>query len=57
MEVKEATEHRAIADILFLDSENKVVARMENYESVIDSGLNKAFRRNQLGQPAVTGST
>jgi NAD(P)-dependent dehydrogenase (short-subunit alcohol dehydrogenase family) len=55
-EIKEATEHRALADIFFLDSDGKVVARMENYESVIDAGLNQAFRRNRLSQPAVTGS-
>jgi acyl transferase domain-containing protein/NAD(P)-dependent dehydrogenase (short-subunit alcohol dehydrogenase family) len=57
VEVKHATEHRATADILFLNSENKIVARMKNYESVIDIGLNKAFRRNQLGQPAGAGSS
>jgi len=56
VEVKESTEHRAIADIFFLDSEGKVVARMENYESVIDAGLNQAFRRNRLSQPVSIGS-
>jgi len=55
VEVKESTEHRAIADVFFLDSEGKVVARMENYESVIDAGLNQAFRRNRLRQPAAAG--
>jgi NAD(P)-dependent dehydrogenase (short-subunit alcohol dehydrogenase family) len=57
VEVKESTEHRAIAAIFFLDSEGKLVARMENYESVIESGLNEAFRRNRLGQPATAGQT
>jgi hypothetical protein len=56
VEVKESTQHRASADIFFLDSEGKVVARMENYESVIDAGLNQAFRRNRLSQPVSIGS-
>ena len=51
-EVKESSDHRAVADIFFVDSTGNVVARMENYESVIDAGLNQAFRRNQLGQPS-----
>ena len=55
VEVKQSTEHRAIADIFFLDSEGKVVARMDNYESVIDAGLNQAFRRNRLSQPVSIG--
>jgi hypothetical protein len=42
----------ASSDIEFLDRHNgKLIARLENYECVIDSSLQKAFRRNQLVQP------
>ena len=53
-EVKESTSHRAVADIFFVDLSGNVVARIENYESVIDAGLNQAFRRNRLGQTAAS---
>jgi acyl transferase domain-containing protein/acyl carrier protein len=39
----------ARADIDFLDPEGLVVAQIQDYECVIDPGLNQAFRRNQLG--------
>ena len=42
----------ASADIEFLDrTSGKLIARLENYECVIDPSLQKAFRRNQLAQP------
>jgi acyl transferase domain-containing protein/acyl carrier protein/NAD(P)-dependent dehydrogenase (short-subunit alcohol dehydrogenase family) len=44
--------HGASADIEFLDrTSGKLIARLENYECVIDPSLQKAFRRNQLAQP------
>ena len=44
--------HGASADIEFLDrTSSKLIARLENYECIIDSSLQKAFRRNQLTQP------
>ena len=44
--------HGATADIEFLDrSSGKLIARLENYECVIDPSLQKAFRRNQLAHP------
>jgi len=43
--------HNACADIEFLDrSSGKLIARLENYECVIDSSLQQAFLRNQLSQ-------
>ena len=39
----------ARADIDYLDADGVVVAQMQDYECVIDAGLNQAFRRNQLG--------
>ncbi len=45
-------QHGASADMEFLDrSSGKLIARLENYECVIDPSLERAFRRNQLPQP------
>ena len=45
-------EHGATADMEFLDrSTGKLIARLEEYQCVIDPSLQKAFRRNQLSQP------
>ena len=42
----------ATADMEFLDRHTgKLVARLEDYECVIDPSLKKAFQRNQLAQP------
>ena len=44
--------HGATADIEFIDRTNgTLIARLESYECIIDSSLQKAFRRNQLTQP------
>jgi NAD(P)-dependent dehydrogenase (short-subunit alcohol dehydrogenase family) len=39
---------RIVADIWFLDKSGAAVARMSDYECVIDPALTAAFRRNQL---------
>jgi acyl transferase domain-containing protein/NAD(P)-dependent dehydrogenase (short-subunit alcohol dehydrogenase family) len=45
-------EHSALADMEFLDRHTgKLVARLEDYECVIDPSLKQAFKRNQLAQP------
>ena len=45
-------EHSATADMEFLDRHTgKLVARLEDYECVIDPSLKQAFQRNQLPQP------
>jgi polyketide synthase-like dehydratase family protein len=54
--VRHYTNHRALADIEFLDAEGEPVARIESYECVIDSSLNQAFRRNRLPQLEVASS-
>jgi len=42
-------EHGATADVEFLDSHTgKLVARLEDYECVIDPSLERAFQRNRL---------
>jgi NAD(P)-dependent dehydrogenase (short-subunit alcohol dehydrogenase family) len=44
-------EHGATADMEFLDRHNgKLIARLEDYECVIDPSLERAFQRNQLQQ-------
>ena len=44
--------HGASADMEFLDRHTgKLVARLEDYECVIDPSLKQAFQRNQLPQP------
>jgi NAD(P)-dependent dehydrogenase (short-subunit alcohol dehydrogenase family) len=44
--------HGASADMEFLDrNSGKLIARLEEYECVIDPSLQQAFRRNQLSQP------
>jgi NAD(P)-dependent dehydrogenase (short-subunit alcohol dehydrogenase family)/acyl carrier protein len=44
--------HGASADIEFLDrNSGKLIARLEDYECIIDPSLQQAFRRNQLMQP------
>ena len=46
--VDRPSEHRAVADIDFLDGAGSPVARIEGYECVIDASLTQAFRRNRL---------
>ena len=45
--------HGATADMEFLDRHTgKLVARLEDYECVIDPSLGQAFQRNELPPPA-----
>jgi hypothetical protein len=47
--VKKNSEHRALADIEFIDTvTGKLIARMESYECVMDASLNCAFKGNRL---------
>ena len=45
--VTDSSPHRARADVDFLDAEGELVARIEDYECVIDASLKSAFRRNR----------
>ena len=38
----------ARADVDYLDADGTVIAQLQDYECVMDPGLNQAFRRNQL---------
>jgi len=43
--------HSACADIEFLErNSGELIARLENYECIIDASLQRAFIRNQLSQ-------
>ena len=45
-------EHGATADMEFLERHTgKLIARLEEYECVIDPSLERAFQRNQLPEP------
>ncbi|MDD2581013.1 MAG: SDR family NAD(P)-dependent oxidoreductase, partial [Desulfuromonadaceae bacterium] len=47
------SKHGASADMEFIDGNtDKLIARLEGYECVIDPSLAGAFSRNQLSQPA-----
>ncbi len=51
IKVTSQREHGATADMEFLDrTSGKLVARLEDYECVIDPSLAKAFQRNKLQQ-------
>ena len=52
VEIREATETRAVADVEFLDADEGLIARLDGYECVIDRSLNEAFCRNTLASPA-----
>jgi len=47
-QVTESSKNKALANIEFADGQGNLVARMENYECVIDPALTRAFTRNQL---------
>ena len=48
--ITEAGPHKARADVDFLDDQGEPVARIEDYECVIDASLKAAFRRNRAAQ-------
>ncbi len=57
VEIRHATEARAVGDIEFLDDRGELIARLDSYECVVDASLSQAFRRNQLIAPSpVTAS-
>jgi NAD(P)-dependent dehydrogenase (short-subunit alcohol dehydrogenase family) len=48
--VTEASSHKARADVDFVDERGDLVARIDDYECVIDASLKAAFRRNRAAQ-------
>jgi acyl carrier protein/NAD(P)-dependent dehydrogenase (short-subunit alcohol dehydrogenase family) len=54
--ISDERKHGAHADMEFIDRQSgKLVARLEDYECVIDPSLGTAFQRNQLGQTGRAG--
>jgi acyl transferase domain-containing protein/NAD(P)-dependent dehydrogenase (short-subunit alcohol dehydrogenase family) len=51
--VTEHSEHSALATIEFIDQKNQLIARINNYECVIDASLEKAFTKNKLQIPSI----
>ena len=48
VQVKSTGRHKVLADIEFIDAQGKLVARIDDYECVVDGSLERAFRDNQL---------
>ncbi len=54
--VNSSSDHNARATIEFLDpKDGSLVARIDDYECVIDASLNEAFQRNELAHESVGG--
>lgn len=51
--VIEHSEHRALATIEFIDQNDQLIARLDNYECVIDGSLEEAFTKNKLQVPSI----
>jgi acyl transferase domain-containing protein/NAD(P)-dependent dehydrogenase (short-subunit alcohol dehydrogenase family) len=51
--VIEHSEHRALATIEFIDQNEQLIARLDNYECVIDGSLEEAFGKNKLQVPSL----
>jgi len=51
--VIEHSEYRALATIEFIDKTDQLIARIDNYECVIDASLEEAFAKNKLQVPSI----
>ena len=54
IEVRERTNGKVVSDIDWIDDDGRLLARLEGYESVVDSSLSKAFRHNRLDESEPT---
>ena len=54
IDVHERTNGKVVSDIDWIGEDGSLLARLEGYESVVDSGLSKAFRHNRLDENAPT---
>jgi malonyl CoA-acyl carrier protein transacylase/NAD(P)-dependent dehydrogenase (short-subunit alcohol dehydrogenase family) len=48
VEIDQSTAARALATIEIIDQARRLIARLDNFECVIDASLNQAFQRNRL---------
>ncbi|MBW1867118.1 MAG: SDR family oxidoreductase, partial [Deltaproteobacteria bacterium] len=53
LEIKNVSEHKMIGDFTFLDSQNRVIARLNGYEAVMDPSLFRAFQPQHAGPQAL----
>ena len=54
IDVHHRTNGKIISDIDWVGDDGNLLARLEGYESVVDSSLSKAFRHNRLDESAPT---
>jgi hypothetical protein len=54
IKVRDRSNGRIISDIDWVAEDGSLLARLEGYESVVDSSLGPAFRHNQLGEATPT---
>ena len=54
IDVHERTNGKVVSDIDWIGDDGNLLARLEGYESVVDSSLIKAFRHNRLDESAPT---
>ena len=54
IDVHERTTGKVVSDIDWIGDDGTLLARLEGYESVVDSSLGKAFRHNRLDESAPT---
>ena len=54
IDVHERTNGKVVSDIDWIGEDGSLLARLEGYESVVDSGLSEAFRQNRLDESAPT---
>ena len=54
IDVHERTTGKVVSDIDWIGDDGALLARLEGYESVVDSSLGKAFRHNRLDESAPT---
>jgi len=52
--VRERNNGRVVSDIDWVGEDGSLLARLEGYESVVDSSLRPAFRQNRLGEGTPT---
>ncbi len=52
VDVRQRTNSKIVADIEWIGEDGSLLARLEGYESVVDSSLSKAFRHNRLDESA-----
>ena len=50
--VHQRTNNKVVSDIEWIGEDGSLLARLEGYESVVDSSLSKAFRHNRLDESA-----